>query len=82
MNEDKKEFSFSAAEVRAVLGSKEGKRLIELLNSDGGAALRSAAQSVKDGNYEKAKQTVAPLLQSQEAQSLMQSIQNRKDQDG
>ena len=79
---DKKEFSFSAAEVQAVLGSEEGKKLMELLNRDGGAALRRAAQSVKSGDMAAAKAAVAPLLDSKQAQELMQSINDRAGRNG
>ena len=82
MNEQKKELSFSAAEIQAVLGSQEGKRLLELLNRDGGAALRSAAQSVRNGDMAAAKAAVAPLLQTGEAQSLMEKISGRAQRNG
>lgn len=82
MNGEKNAFSFSEAEVRAVLGSQEGRQLIELLNRDGGAALRRAAESVKGGDMAAAKAAIAPLLQTQQARELMQSINDRKNRDG
>ena len=41
--------SFSADQLRRVLGSAEGKQLLALLAADGGGRLRQAAEAVKAG---------------------------------
>ena len=39
--------SFSADQLRRVLGSAEGKQLLALLAADGGGRLRQAVEAVK-----------------------------------
>ena len=38
---------FSEQQIRRVLGSPEGQKLLQLLSRDGGAALRQAAQAMR-----------------------------------
>lgn len=68
---------FSPEQLRSVLASKEGKQLMQLLNRDGGAALRQAAAAARNGDYEQAKRIMEPLMQSPEAARLVDEI-NRK----
>ena len=68
---------FSPEQLRRVLASKEGKQLMQLLNRDGGAALRQAAAAARNGDYEQAKRIMEPLMQSPEAARLVDEI-NRK----
>lgn len=69
--------SFSQADIQKVLGSKEGKALLQLLNRDGGKLLRQAAESVKRGDMQRAQELLAPTMQSPEIASLIDQI-NRK----
>ena len=44
---------------------------------DGGAALSQAAQALRNGDSELAKSIVSPLMQSGEAQALIEKINER-----
>ena len=66
--------SFSESDLRRVLASAEGQRLLALLRRDGGDALRQAMQAVKRGDYDGAKTTLEPMLQSPEAQRLLDNL--------
>ena len=70
-------FSFTPEQSRSVLGTKEGQQLLGLLNRDGGAALSQAAQALRNGDAELAKSIVSPLMQSDEAQALIEKINER-----
>ena len=70
-------FSFTKQQLAAVLSSSEGKQLLSLLSRDGGAALSQAAQALRNGDSELAKSIVSPLMQSDEAQALIEKINER-----
>lgn len=61
----------SPEELRRVLTSPEGQKLLTLLRADGGEALKQAAKSVKQGDYDGAKTVLEPMLQNPEAQALL-----------
>lgn len=65
--------------MAALLATQEGKRLIALLQSDGGGALRSAAQSLRQGNESAAQEKMAPLLQNPEVQTLLAKLNQSLD---
>lgn len=65
------------AALAAVLSSSEGKQLLSLLSRDGGAALSQAAQAFKNGDTELAKSIISPLMQTGEAQALIEKINER-----
>lgn len=67
-------FSFSPQEIARVLGSPEGRQLLQLLQRDGGERLRAAASAAAAGNTEQAKSIVAPVMESPEAQELIRKI--------
>ena len=62
--------SFSADQLRRVLGSAEGKQLLALLAADGGGRLRQAAEAVKA----RAQAILQPVLQTEQAQALLQKL--------
>ena len=62
--------SFSADQLRRVLGSAEGK----LLAADGGGRLRQAAEAVKAGDHARAQAILQPVLQTEQAQALLQKL--------
>ena len=68
---------FTQQQLAAVLSSSEGKQLLSRLSRDGGAALSQAAQAFKNGDTELAKSIVSPLMQSDEAQALIEKINER-----
>ena len=71
---ENKAFPFQESDARRILGSKEGRALLKLLNQDGGAMLRQAAAAFQSGDMEKAKQLVTPLMESSEAQALIKEL--------
>lgn len=62
------------AEVQKLMSTKEGKQLLSLLSSDGGAALKSAGEALQAGDEAGAKEKMAPLLQSSQVQQLLKSL--------
>ena len=70
-------FSFTPEQIRSVLGTKEGQKLLSLLNRDGGAALRQAASAVKSGDYAAAQKILEPVMQTPEASRLVDAINRR-----
>lgn len=71
--------TFTPGQLQSVLGTQEGKKLLQLLNRDGGAALRQAAAAVKSGDYETAKRIMQPLVQTPEASELLEKIDQRQE---
>lgn len=65
---------FSMQEVMRLASSPAGKQLIALLQQSGGSALQTAVQQASAGDYNEAKNTLAPLLASEEMQSLLQQL--------
>ena len=68
---------FTKQQLAAVLSTNEGRQLLTLLSRDGGSALSQAAQALKSGDAELAKSIVSPLMQSDEAQALIEKINER-----
>ena len=66
--------SFSADQLRRVLDSAEGKQLLALLAADGGGRLRQAAEAVKTGDHARAQAILQPVLQTEQAQALLQKL--------
>lgn len=66
--------SFSADQLRRVLDSAEGKQLLALLAADGGGRLRQAAKAVKAGDHARAQAILQPVLQTEQAQALLQKL--------
>ena len=58
---------FAEKDIRRVLGSPEGQKILKMLNQDGGQALRQAANALRSGNVEEAKRLVSPIMESEEA---------------
>lgn len=70
-------FSFTQEQIRRVLGSEEGKKLIRLLSGRMGNAWIQAAAAVKNGDPESAKRMMEPWMHDPEVQKLLDAI-NRK----
>ena len=49
-------------QLRRLFSSADGKRLMQLLQSDGGAALASAAAAIRRGDAGSAQALLSPLL--------------------
>ena len=69
--------SFTEADIKKVLGTPEGQSLLRLLNKDGGALLRQAANAVKSGDVKKAQDLVRPIMESRDAAELIKKINQK-----
>lgn len=67
--------SFTPQQLALVISTPEGRRLLQLLQQDGGQALRQAGAAMAAGNTEDAKRVLAPMLQNPEAAALLQKLQ-------
>ena len=68
---------FSPEQIQRVLGSREGKQLLQMLNRNAGGVLRQAAAAAKSGDYETVRRLLEPVMQTPEAAGLIDEI-NRK----
>lgn len=68
------DFHFSEADVKKALTSPEGKKLLQLLNRDGGKRLREAAEALKDGRQEDAQAILSPIMESREVSEVIRKI--------
>lgn len=71
---EKPNFAAYESEIRRVLGSKEGRALLKLLNQDGGATLQKAAAAFQSGDTQTAQALIAPLMETQKAQELVKEL--------
>ena len=63
-----------AAQLRAILASEEGRKLLALLHHTDSAALRAASAAAKSGDYAAVQRILTPYLQSPEAAALLQTL--------
>lgn len=73
---------FQPEDAKKLLASREGQQLLQMLNKDGGAALRGAAQALKSGNTQKAQELLSPLLQNEKASALLQALEKKQGRHG
>ena len=66
--------TFSDADVKKLLQTREGMQLLQLLNRDGGATLKEAAAALKNGDTARFQSVLTPVIQTKEAQSLLQKL--------
>ena len=66
---------FSAEEVRRVLQSEEGKRLIALLSQNGG--LQSAVKAYQKGDMDGVQSALKPALSGKEANELLHKLNGK-----
>ena len=71
---DRQSFPFQEQDIRRVLGSPEGQKLLQLLNRDGGQALRQAANALRSGNTQAAMEVLSPIMETKEAAELVEQI--------
>lgn len=77
MDAEKMNFSqipISKDKIRQVFTSPEGQALIRLLQQDGGKGLRAAADSLRRGDAEGAKEALSPLLQNTNGADLAEQL--------
>ena len=65
-----KNSQISAQQLKDLVSSPEGKRLIALLHRDGGENARRAAEAYKNGDAAAAQALLQSVMQSQEADDL------------
>ena len=71
----KMETKFSSEQVKQVLASDEGKRLIAMLSKNG--SLQAAAAAFKQGDMSAVQEALKPTLQTQEASTLLHKINGK-----
>ncbi|MBQ7565902.1 MAG: hypothetical protein IJT18_02180 [Oscillospiraceae bacterium] len=71
--------SFTEEDVKRVLGTAEGRTLLKLLNRDGGALLRQAAEAVKTGDTARAQALLRPTMESPEIAALIEKINGKQE---
>ena len=64
----------SPAQLLAKLNSPEGKKLLALMQKDGGSALSKAAAAANAGNYSQVQAILSPILSGTEAEKLAKTI--------
>ncbi len=69
---------FSKEDLKRVLTSPEGQRLLAILRQSGGSALDQAAASVRSGDYAAAQTLLEPMLRDPEAQKLVEKLKSGK----
>lgn len=73
-----KKSGFTEAEVKAVLQSKAGQQLLQLLKKDGGNALSRAVAAIQSGDYVKAFELMQPIMTSEDAAKLVKEINRNR----
>ena len=66
--------TFTDADVKKILQTKEGLQLLQLLSKDGGARLKEAAAALKKGDTAKFQSILNPVIQTREAQTLLEKL--------
>jgi len=68
---------FDEKDISRVLGTTEGQQILNLLNRDGGKALRSAVEAYQNGDIEGAKRTLSPIVNTREINDWVNKL-NKK----
>ena len=76
MEKNPSKIPFSAEELRRVLGSAEGKRLMALLSQDG-STLQQAAEAFRSGDIAGAQERLKPLVSTPEATRLLDDLSRK-----
>ena len=61
-------------QIRALLNSEKGKMLASLFQQGGKDTLQKAAQAIRQGQTEEAKELLTPIVSSRQVQSLLQQL--------
>ncbi len=69
---------FSMQDAARLMRSPEGKQLLQLLQQDGGAAMRQAAAALSAGNPEQAKSILGPMVGTPEVAALLEKLDGRR----
>ncbi len=66
---------YDMSQILRLAQSQAGQKLISLLQQRGGTDLQAAITKASSGNYDDARQSLASLLSSQEAQTLLKQLE-------
>ncbi len=69
--------NFSTEDMKKLLSSPDGIRLLTLLRRDGGDTLMKAFAAVQAGDTEAAKNLLSPLLDNPETKELLSRLSGR-----
>lgn len=61
--------------MQALLATEQGKALLKLLSADGGKSLMAAGAALKSGDSQKVREIMSPMLQNNETQDLLTSLE-------
>ena len=64
-------------QVKRMLAGPEGQALLRLLQADGGAGLRAAAEALRRGDRAGMQAALNPLLAGTEAEALTRSMEEK-----
>lgn len=70
----KKSNDFAANDIMKMAQSPAGQQLIAMLQNADPSVLEKAMAQASAGNYEQAKASLTPLLESEDIKSLLQQI--------
>lgn len=68
---------FNRKDVETVSRSPEAKKLLQMLQKDGGNALSDASEALKKGDYSKAAAMLKPLLEAPDTEILLQELSRK-----
>lgn len=78
MDEEKNSaLPFSEKDIRKVLKSPEGKKLLTLLTKEHSGTLSAAAQAIRQGDPERAKALLSPVMEQAETAELVRKINGK-----
>lgn len=63
--------------LKKLLGSNETKKILQMLNSDGGQGLKKAIEALGNGNPEEAKEHLQPLVGQSDFEALMRQLEDK-----
>lgn len=61
-------------DFQKLMKTPEGKKLVKLLNQDGGKALKQAGTALQQGDETGARDTLTPLLEQREIKALLEKL--------
>lgn len=67
--------AFSADELKKLINSPEGARLLRLIRGTDSHLISQALQQASGGDYAAARETLSPLLASPEAKEFMKNLE-------
>ncbi|MBR2366402.1 MAG: hypothetical protein IKM36_06905 [Oscillospiraceae bacterium] len=69
--------SFSEADIQKVLGTPEGRSLLQLFRQDSSNTLQKAADALKAGDTNRAQELLRPMMESPAVAELIRKINGR-----